>query len=337
MTTENRPGTQRLTVFGISAGVSVVLASALLLTACAALPSPDSSASPSSNSAALAGDVTTPVDTSTVLAQLSWGAAQTVNGVTFDATEASATIAGDTITIASNGIPNHERDEYYAVGTAGVSLPNESNSQLVTDPTTAQDQSFSIPTRPVYSETTTAAPLGSIGIMISGSVIFNPFEADNKTVAMSSNFTLDEDGKTGSFIDQCAGHPGPGGEYHYHGNSECVTRQVDETGGGSHVIGLALDGFPIYGAYDIDGVEVKAAQLDECNGIFSATPEFPSGIYHYVLPLTTDATSSIRCFHGVVDENQIRPMPPMQGGQGPGQGQLPSQGPGMQPAPKPGG
>jgi hypothetical protein len=187
--------------------------------------------------------------------------------------------------------------------------------------------------------------LGSIGIMISGAVIFNPYEADNTTVAMSSNFTLNEDGKTGSFIDHCAGHPGPGGEYHYHGNSECVTRQVDKTGEGSHIIGLALDGFPIYGAYDIDGVEIKAAELDACNGIFSATPEFPSGIYHYVLPLTSDATSSIRCFHGVVDASQIRPMPPMQGGQGPGQGpgqgQPPGQGPGMQPgmqpAPKPGG
>jgi hypothetical protein len=175
--------------------------------------------------------------------------------------------------------------------------------------------------------------------MISGAVIFNPFEADNTTVAMASNFTLNQDGKTGSFIDQCAGHPGPGGEYHYHGNSECVTRQVDETGGGSHIIGLALDGYPIYGAYDIDGVEVKASELDECNGIFSATPEFPSGIYHYVLPLTTDETSSIRCFHGEVDETQIQRMPPMQGG--PGQGQPPGQGPGMQPgmppAPRPGG
>ena len=333
------------TRIGVFAGSTVALATALVLTACAASPSADSPSSTAS--AGLTGDVTAAVDTSAVIEQLAWGAAQTVNGVTYDATATSATLTDGTVTIASNGIPNHERDEYYAVGTAGVQLPNASNSQLVTDPTSEQDQSFSIPTRPEYSDTTTAAPLGSIGIMISGAVIFNPYEADNTTVAMSSNFTLNQDGKTGSFIDQCAGHPGPGGEYHYHGNSECVTRQVDETGGGSHIIGLALDGYPIYGAYDIDGVEVTASELDECNGIFSATPEFPSGIYHYVLPLTTDETSSIRCFHGVVDESQIQPMPPMQGGpgngpgQGPGQGQPPGQGagmqPGMPPAPRPGG
>ena len=350
MTTENGPGTHRAALFVIAAGVSTVLASALLLTACAASPASDSSSS-SSTSAGVSGDLTASVDTTDVLSQLSWGAAQTVNGVTFDATEASATLSGDVLTVNSNGIPNHERDEYYAVGQAGVNLPNESNSQVISDPTSEQDHTFNIPTLPVYSETTTPAPLGSIGIMISGAVIYNPYEADNATVAMSSNFTITEDGQTGSFIDDCAGHPGPNGDYHYHGNSECVTRQVDTTGEGSHIIGLALDGFPIYGAYDVDGVEVKATQLDECNGIFSATPEFPSGIYHYVLPLTTDATSSIRCFHGVVDASQITQMPPMQGqngnpGQGPGQGPgqmpgqmpgQPGQGPGMQPAPKPGG
>ncbi len=351
MTTGTRHISQRAAIFGVSAGVAVVLASALVLTACSASPSSDSSSS--STPAGVSGALATPVDTSDVLSQLSWGAAQTVNGVTFDATEASATLSGDVLTVNSNGIPNHERDEYYAVGQAGVNLPNESNSQVIADPTTEQDQTFNIPTLPVYSETTTSAPLGSIGIMISGAVIYNPYEADNATVAMSSNFTITDGDKTGSFIDHCSGHPGPNGEYHYHGNSECVTRQVDTTGEGSHIIGLALDGFPIYGAYDIDGVEVKAAQLDECNGIFSATPEFPSGIYHYVLPLTTDATSSIRCFHGVVDASQIQRMPPMQGqngnpgqmpgqpGQGPGQGQAPGQppgqGPGMQPAPKPGG
>jgi hypothetical protein len=35
-----------------------------------------------------------------------------------------------------------------------------------------------------------------------------------------------------------------------------------------------------------------------CNGITSATPEFPKGIYHYVLFNTKDSTSSIRCFSG---------------------------------------
>ncbi|NCW87189.1 MAG: hypothetical protein EBV69_14350, partial [Oxalobacteraceae bacterium] len=32
---------------------------------------------------------------------------------------------------------------------------------------------------------------------------------------------------------------------------------------------------------------------------------------HYVLPGTSDATSSIRCFHGKVDTSQIQQMPNM--------------------------
>ena len=52
---------------------------------------------------------------------------------------------------------------------------------------------------------------------------------------------------------------------------------------------------PFYGDRDASGDQITAAQLDACNGITSATPEFPDGIYHYVLLPTSDSTSSIRC------------------------------------------
>jgi hypothetical protein len=82
------------------------------------------------------------------------------------------------------------------------------------------------------------------------------------------------------------------------------------------VIGFALDGFPIYGDRDIKGKQLTAKNLDQCNGIYSATPEFPKGIYHYVLLGTADVRSSIACFHGVVDSSQIQAMPNMGGGMG---------------------
>ena len=71
----------------------------------------------------------------------------------------------------------------------------------------------------------------------------------------------------------------------------------------SHILGVAFDGFPIYGDRALDGTQLTADDLDECSGITSATPEFPEGIYHYVLLDTADSTSSIRCFSGVVDES----------------------------------
>jgi len=223
----------------------------------------------------------------------------------------------DSINFQPDGIPNHERDAYYAVPDAGVMVPDATTAHIIKDPTSAQKYSFDIPSTPVFSPTTTSTSLGSIGVMISGAVLYNPYEGDGKTVAMSSNFTItDASGITASFVDKCAGHPTPGmngtgGAYHYHGLPGCVTSQVDITAGPSHIIGIALDGYLIYGANDINGDAVPVDALDECNGITSPTPEFPNGIYHYVLPGTTDATSSIGCFHGVVDASQIKPMPNM--------------------------
>ncbi len=223
----------------------------------------------------------------------------------------------NSVTMEPNGIPDHARDAYYAVPIAGVVVPDASTATIVKDPTVAQSYNFSIPTNPEYTSKVTSTSLGSIGVMISGAVLYNPFEGDGKTVAMANNFTItDSKGRTASFVDSCAGHPTPQqGAYHYHGLSSCTTAKVDEAGEASHIIGFALDGFPIYGDRDINGKQLTYQNLDQCNGINSPTPEFPQGIYHYVLLPTNDVHSSISCFHGNVDVSQMQPMPPMGAGQ----------------------
>ena len=223
----------------------------------------------------------------------------------------------NSVIMQPDGIPNHPRDAYYAVPKSqDVVVPDATTAVVVKDPTKAQTYKFTIPTNPQYSKTVTKTSLGSIGVMISGAVLYNPFEGDNKTPAMSNNFTItDSNGITASFVDKCAGHPIPmQGAYHYHGLSSCVTAKVDKTGKPSHLIGVALDGFPIYGDRDAKGKQITAKDLDECNGVNSPTPEFPKGIYHYVLLGTADVRSSIFCFHGVVDSSQMQAMPPMGGG-----------------------
>lgn len=227
------------------------------------------------------------------------------------------TYSKTSIILQPTGIPDHTRDAYYAVPNAGVVVPDATSATIVKDPTKAQTYKFTIPTVPKYSSKTTSAPLGSIGVMISGAVLYNPYEGDGKTVAMANNFTItDSNGITASFVDKCTGHPTPQqGAYHYHGLSKCVTAKVDKTTKPSHIIGFALDGFPIYGDRDAKGKQLTAKNLDKCNGINNATPEFPKGIYHYVLLGTSDARSSITCFHGVVDTSQIQQMPAMGGGQ----------------------
>jgi hypothetical protein len=226
------------------------------------------------------------------------------------------TYSKSSVLMQPTGIPNHARDAYYAVPNAGVVVPDATTANIIKDPTKTQTYNFTIPTTPKYSSKVTNTSLGSIGVMISGAVLYNPFEGDGKTVAMANNFTItDASGITASFVDKCTGHPTPGiGAYHYHGLPSCVTAKVDKVSKPSHIIGFALDGFPIYGDRDINGKQITAKNLDQCNGINSATPEFPKGIYHYVLLGTADARSSIACFHGEVDASQIQAMPPMGGG-----------------------
>ena len=246
--------------------------------------------------------VDTQVNTATVMKNVKWG----------DDIEVS--FEDGLIRLQANGIPNHKRDAQYAVPNAQIVIPTADTAHITKDPTRAQSYDFKITATPKLAPTVTQAPLGSIGLMISGSVLFNPYEGDNKTVAMSNNFYLtDKNGNKVWFVDSCNAHPtpSPGGEYHYHALSGCVTSEVDTENGPSHITGIALDGFPIYGNRDINGNKIDASKLDECNGINSPTPEFPNGIYHYVLPGTTDATSSIRCFKGEVDTSQLMKMPPM--------------------------
>jgi hypothetical protein len=199
-------------------------------------------------------------------------AAQWTNGL-------DVSSADDSISFSGDGIPEHSVLEAYAL------------FDSTTTTVTTYDLAVEIPTTPVYSETTTDTSGGNIGIAISGAVFFNPYEGDGSTVAVDNNF--DVDGVP--FLDSCNGHPLESGEsYHYHGNPYCITDEVDEAGEHSTMIGLLLDGFPVYGLQGDDGSE--PTDLDECSGHEGTTPEFPDGVYHY--HFTESAPYSIACLHG---------------------------------------
>lgn len=161
---------------------------------------------------------------------------------------------------------------------------------------------------PTKAQTPTAVNAGSIGVLISGSVLYGAAEIEgHRATTLNDNAFhtfRSREGQTitASFIDQCNGHPTPnnaGNSYHYHALSECVTSKVDHESGPSHLIGVALDGFPIYGDKDLSGKTIRPDLLAACNGINSPTPEFPQGVYHYVLPSNvTQHNASMRCYSG---------------------------------------
>lgn len=224
------------------------------------------------------------------------------------------------MTLTTTGKPDYTPNAYYLAPASGsetvVAYSSETKTAMALISyaddiaPSLKGTSATINICPAKASSTTATGLGAIGYLISGTAMFNPYEADGTSAAVADNASYtftDSSGasQTAYFLDQCDSHSN-GSTWHAHGNPNCVTSQVDTGTGPSHIIGVALDGFPIYGGRDINGNVIQVSQLDACNGITSATPEFPSGAYHYVLPIgVTSKYASINCFSGTVSEQTM--------------------------------
>ena len=229
-----------------------------------------------------------------------------------------------TMTVWPSDRPNHAVDAHYlappvkpVAPSSSVATTAISGLQLVVTPYegTGVQTPVSFNICPTRAPRTTPANAGAIGLMISGSALYKASEIPGHRATVLKDQVSYQPTSAGTpadavhFLDACNGHPTPrsaGNSYHYHGLSDCVTAQVDAAGGPSHLIGVALDGFPIYGDRDLQGQQVDPSRLDACNGITSATPEFPAGVYHYVLPRgVLQFNASLRCFSGTVPQQQL--------------------------------
>ena len=225
------------------------------------------------------------------------------------------------MTFNTTGVPPFHNNYYLAPVSAAyptvVAVTPVTGTQMSVSPylpSEIQSQTVTVNICPEKASTTTSTNLGVIGYMISGEAIYNPYEGDATTPALTDNvsYTFTTSAgvtETASFIDACNSHPTPltgGYTWHHHAVPVCLVSQVDGATGPSHLIGFALDGFPIYGGRDINGNVISTSQLDSCNGINSATPEFPNGAYHYVLPIgVTGKQSSMNCYAGTVTQTQM--------------------------------
>jgi hypothetical protein len=239
---------------------------------------------------------------------LSWGSAVTVSFPT-----------QCTMTISTTGVPPYHNAYYLAptsvqYPTTAVYSPGSHTAYAVIPytPSAISSSSGTFNICPTRAATTTATTGGTIGVVLNGEVLFNGGDgAGVSALSDQATYTFTSGGTsyTAYFIDQCNSHPTPlsgGYAWHHHGTPTCVTATLDGTTGASHILGIALDGYPIYGGRDINGNVITTSQLDACNGITSATPEFPNGAYHYVLPLNvTSYQSSIGCYRGTVSSTTL--------------------------------
>ena len=191
-------------------------------------------------------------------------------------------VDGDEIVISADGVPSHLSPyfpETYGDSQNGLyyfeDFDNDGINDWYMDPNTEmnvnpnqiglQDYTFRIP---LYPEINPNGPtdtfLGAIGVSLNGVPLYNEYEGP----------TAQLDPQTILSFDQAAGHPAPGGLYHYHFPPESLFVATED-----NFIGFAADGFPVYGPKNIDGN--NAQDLDDYHAEVGPTPDFPDGIYHY--------------------------------------------------------
>ena len=208
-----------------------------------------------------------------------------------------------------NGIPSNVQVVQYSATDVYVSctcIPGYSIGPWGGNPNIPSNQNFvfKITRSPQQnSGTPTTIGLGHIGVWTNGVSVFNVSDAQsymNQGIWNRNAYFWEGPG-----FDLCLGHPQQQGEYHHHVSPTCLYNDADSLNH-SPIIGYAFDGFPIYGGRDINGSVIAVSQLDACNGITSPTPEFPGGVYHYVLPEgVTNFQSSLRCYSGTVSNAQV--------------------------------
>ncbi|MTI00471.1 YHYH protein [Roseibium sp. RKSG952] len=229
------------------------------------------------------------------------------------------------IRVSANGIPDH------LVGR----FPNRGNPHSIS----AQNVSLKVPANPKPKGTVTPLELGwNFGVSLNG-VVFDPLAAEFWHGDPRSGWSYNAlGGAIALGLDENHAHVQPNGKYHYHGIPTGFIELLDYSSDRhSPLIGFAADGFPIYtmtgvvngkvtemtssyrlksgnrpggrapdgkydGTFNEDFAYIPGlGTLDECNGAFTTSPEYPEGTYAYFL--TEEYPVIPRCFAGSPDKS----------------------------------
>ena len=168
---------------------------------------------------------------------------------------------GASVTIETTGLPNHETVYW---GTGNALYLNEPTVQLTPSIISSNNNAATIivDATPDLSGNTVATQMGTIGIAVSGSAIFNDQEGGGALDAAAAS------------LDWTGAHIGPG-VYHYHLEPVAFTNDDDE------LAGILLDGVFLYGR-KCNSIGTYPTDLDASGGHTTST-QFTSGEdeYHY--------------------------------------------------------
>lgn len=162
------------------------------------------------------------------------------------------TANGNSCTIASNAVPNHD---FNATGRFATQFR-------------PQSQSYTVPANPTLATSPTA-----LSLQYDNAIFLNGVKLDllaagcfgvgNGAIGchnMISPYRYDPMGGSNKFgADEHNAHTQPDGTYHYHGNPLALFAQANPTTS-SPVVGFAADGFPIFGSYISDEGTIRKAK-----------------------------------------------------------------------------
>lgn len=162
------------------------------------------------------------------------------------------TVDGETRTMMSNSLPNHETGEF----------PNSGNPNTITE----QDLVFEFPSSGTHTGTATFAQ--TPGVALNG-VTFEPATAETATCASGETYRIEAiQDLVDLGLDFNNAHVQPGGQYHYHGVSALLVDAFDSDEDLA-LVGFAADGFlMVYsksGAYESSyGLSAAARSGTDC-------------------------------------------------------------------------
>ena len=126
---------------------------------------------------------------------------------------------------------------------------------------TLKNKNNKIPSSPKPATQTCEAGLGTIGVLLNGTSVFNwgdamSYNDENVWSNLAPKFEVYD-------VDICSGHAEIQGEYHHHTFSSCLQDLMGDDGSNhSPIYGFAADGYPIYGPYHMQGVLAKSAWVE---------------------------------------------------------------------------
>ena len=176
------------------------------------------------------------------------------------------------VTVEANGKPNHTSSYWDSGNESGLYVEPEDPELFdqQRSPGDIEDYinvfTLTVPIEPALASSSSATPLGAIGIATSGAPIFNDSEG-NGDVSLGVIQGFDRNGA----------HTGPQ-TYHYHLEPEAISYDDDS------LVGIMSDGFFIYGRRCYSSIDYPT-NLDESNGHTAITQftgsDAEDAEYHY--------------------------------------------------------